>query len=45
MTSYRHTHEMDRLDRDIQERVDYFHWSVADHPEYVPEAWAETFQP
>ncbi len=34
---YGHTHEMDRLDREIQERMEYFRWQVADHPEYLPE--------
>ena len=38
---YGHTHEMDRLDKDVQERMDHFRWFVADHPEYVPEDWAE----
>ena len=34
---YGHTHELDRLDRDVQERLAQFQWHVADHPEYVPE--------
>jgi hypothetical protein len=42
---YGHTHEMDRLDRDVQERMDHFHWFVADRPDYVPEDWAEPPRP
>ena len=42
---YGHTHEMDRLDRDVQERVAQFQWHVADHPEYVPEEWEEPPRP
>jgi len=33
---YGHTHEMNRLDNLVQERMEYFRWYVADHPEYVP---------
>lgn len=36
---YGHTHEMNRLDRDVQERMEHFRWFVADHPEYLPEQW------
>lgn len=39
---YGHTHEMDRLDRDVQERMEQFRWYVADHPEYIPEQWANS---
>ena len=42
---YGHTHEMDRLDRDVQERMDQFRWYASDHPEYVPEEWAEPPKP
>ncbi len=34
---YGHTHEIDRLDREIQRRMIEFQCHVADHPEYVPE--------
>ncbi|MBI5819499.1 MAG: hypothetical protein HZA88_10985 [Verrucomicrobia bacterium] len=38
---YGHTHEIVRLDRDVQERMEQFRWSAVDHPEFVPEGWAE----
>ena len=43
--NYGHTHEMDRLDHDVQERMTQFQWYVADHPEYVPEDWDEPPRP
>ncbi len=42
---YGHTHEIDRLDRAVQERMAQFQWHVADHPEYVPEEWDEPPRP
>ncbi len=36
---YGHTHEMDRLDHDVQQRMVQFQWYIADHPSYVPEDW------
>jgi hypothetical protein len=36
-----HTHEMTRVDQEIQDRMEYYRWSVADHPEYAPEDWTE----
>ncbi len=31
-----HTHEMNRVDAAVQEQMDFFRWSVADNPGYVP---------
>ena len=42
---YGHTHEMNRLDRDVQERMEQFRWFVADHPEYIPEHWVNSSRP
>lgn len=42
---YGHTHELDRLDRDVQERLAQFQWWVADHPDYTPEDWDEPPRP
>lgn len=42
---YGHTHEMDRLDRDVQRRMSRFQWDVADHPAYVPEGWDDPPRP
>jgi hypothetical protein len=36
-----HTHEMTRVDQEIQDRMEYFRWSVADHPEFFPEDWTD----
>jgi hypothetical protein len=32
-----HSHEMDRLDRAVQEYMEYQRWYAADHPEYISE--------
>jgi hypothetical protein len=32
-----HTHEMKRIDAAVQEQMDFFRWSVADNPAYIPE--------
>jgi hypothetical protein len=42
---YGHTHEIDRLDRAVQERMAQFQWHVADHPDYVPEEWDDPPRP
>lgn len=34
---YGHTHEMDRLDRSVQQQMAEFQCYVADHPEYMPQ--------
>ncbi len=40
-----HTREMLRLDHKVQERMEFFQWYIADHPEYIPEDWENPPKP
>ena len=40
-----HSREMDRLSQNVDDQMAEFQAYVADHPEYVPEGWAEPTAP